>query len=286
MAKRRVISSESPPSNLVVTLEVAKQKIQEQINKGKNIQNTSLTSEQAVQEAQANLSKWKDYVYELLLRLFNNGTIAHEFLNSYGPMMMVSNLSDSIYNFQNDIQAKLVDLESIYERLDLINVSTSQINDAEVSKDEKNSSQNIFIVHGHDESTKAIVARYIAQLGLNPIILHEQAGQSRTLIEKLEHYSDVGYAIVILTPDDMGYSKVTPDNISPRARQNVICELGYFVGKLGRNRVAVLYIEGVEIPSDFSGVEYIPYDSTGGWKMLLAREIKKSGVSVDMNRAI
>ena len=110
----------------------------------------------------------------------------------------------------------------------------------------------IFIVHGHDNEAKAEVARFVERLGFQAIILHEQVSRNRTVIEKFEANSDVSFAIVLLTPDDEGGKKGDP--AKPRARQNVVLELGYFVGRLGRDKVCALKRGEVEIPSDFNGV--------------------------------
>ncbi|MDC7705385.1 nucleotide-binding protein [Vogesella indigofera] len=147
-------------------------------------------------------------------------------------------------------------------------------------------SKKIFLIHGHDNGTKETVARFISQLGLEPIILHEQANQGRTVIEKFEDHSDVGYAIALITPDDTGSSNKDPDNVQHRARQNVIFEFGYFIGKLGRHKVMGLVKGDIEVPSDYSGVLYIPIDESGAWKFLLLKELKMVGYDVDANNAI
>jgi hypothetical protein len=149
--------------------------------------------------------------------------------------------------------------------------------------------KRIFVVHGHDEAAKESVSRFVEKLGLEALILHEQPNRGRTVIEKFEDYSNVGFAVVLLTPDDMGVAKELadkPDKWKPRARQDVIFELGFFSGKLGRSRVCVLYREGVEIPSDYHGVIYVSMDSGDGWRLKLAKEIKSSGINIDLNRAV
>jgi predicted nucleotide-binding protein len=145
-------------------------------------------------------------------------------------------------------------------------------------------SRKVFLVHGHDEAVKLAVARFLEKLGLEPVILHEQPNKGQTVIEKFEANSDVGFAVVLLTPDDEGRA-ATGKDLRPRARQNVILELGYFIGKLCRPRVCALYKEGVELPSDIHGVIYVPYDGAGGWRLELARELKAAGIDVDLNRA-
>src|SRR5918999_4506459 len=109
------------------------------------------------------------------------------------------------------------------------------------------------------------------------MILHEQPSRGQTLIEKFEQ-STIGarYAIVLLTPDDLGGK--AGEGLRPRARQNVILELGFFLGKLGRSRVCALFMEGVELPSDYSGVVYVPVDSSGAWRLILAKEMKGAGL--------
>jgi predicted nucleotide-binding protein len=142
----------------------------------------------------------------------------------------------------------------------------------------------VFIVHGHDDLAKLTLARFIEQIGLNPIILHEQASSSKTIIEKIESYGDVGYAIVLYTPCDVG-SKAGEEN-KPRARQNVVFEHGYFIGRLGRSKVTALVKGGVETPNDISGVVYIDLDDRGAWKMDIAKELQHAGYTVDLSRAL
>jgi predicted nucleotide-binding protein len=150
-------------------------------------------------------------------------------------------------------------------------------------KEPQNMNPKIFIVHGHDELAKVTVARFIEQIGLNPIILHEQASSSKTIIEKIESYGEVGFAIVLYTPCDVGAKNGEEQN--PRARQNVVFEHGYFIGRLGRSKVAALVKGKLETPNDISGVVYIDLDERGAWKMDVAKELREAGYSVDLSRA-
>lgn len=142
--------------------------------------------------------------------------------------------------------------------------------------------KKIFVVHGHDNEAKQTVARFLEHLKLEPIVLHEQASEGRTVIEKFEVYADVGFAVVLLTPDDVGAVASEPANLKPRARQNVVLELGYFLAKLKRNRVCALYKKGVEIPSDYQGVLYVELDSAGGWTLKLAQELAAAAIPIDL----
>jgi predicted nucleotide-binding protein len=146
-------------------------------------------------------------------------------------------------------------------------------------------SRKVFVVHGHDEAAKETVARFLERIDLVPIILHEQIDLNRTIIEKFEDNADVAYAVVLLTPDDVGASKLNPQNQMARPRQNVIFELGYFIGRLGRKKVCALKKGDIEILSDQSGVLYREMDQAGSWKIRLAREINAAGITVDLAKA-
>ena len=141
----------------------------------------------------------------------------------------------------------------------------------------------VFIVHGHDEAPREMVARFISLMGLEPVILHEQANRGMTIPEKLIAYSNVGFAVVLLTPDDEGRA-VTEKEAKPRARQNVVLELGYFVGKLGRESVCALVKGDPEMPSDYVGVVYTKFDDAGAWKQKLAQELQAVGYEIDWNK--
>lgn len=137
----------------------------------------------------------------------------------------------------------------------------------------------VFIVHGHDDLAKLEMADFIESLGLEPIILHMQASSGRTIIEKIEHYSNVGFGIVLYTPCDVG-SKSGALNGNYRARQNVVFEHGYLMGKLGRSRVAAVVKDTIETPNDISGVVYVPLDAQNTWKEELRKEMRSVGYQV------
>ena len=142
--------------------------------------------------------------------------------------------------------------------------------------------REVFLVHGHDDAARESVARFLEQLDFTAIILHEQANSGKTIVEKLEAHSKVAFAVVLLTSDDEGRKKGT-NTLVGRARQNVILELGYFIGLLGRPNVCALHRGDIEKPSDYLGVLFIPMDSTGAWKLQLAKEMKAAGLELDMN---
>lgn len=146
--------------------------------------------------------------------------------------------------------------------------------------------QDVFVVHGHDEASKQALARFLEHLGLRPIILHEQSNRGRTIIEKFEAHAEVQFAVIILSPDDVGRLTTEPDGeLAFRARQNVVFEMGYFIGRIGRHRVLPLKVGPVELPSDYAGVVYTDMDLPGAWKATLVRELKSAGFDVDANKA-
>lgn len=144
------------------------------------------------------------------------------------------------------------------------------------------SCNRIFIVHGHDEVSKLKIVRFIEESKLVPIILSEQPSNGRTIIENFEKNVNVRFAVVLMTPDDRIFTDDVSNKSIYRSRQNVILELGYFIGKLGRRKVCVLYKEGVEIPSDIHGILFTLMDDNDGWKLKLAKEMRSAGVPVQV----
>jgi predicted nucleotide-binding protein len=147
--------------------------------------------------------------------------------------------------------------------------------------------KDVFVVYGHNDEIKESVARTLEKLGLMPIILDEKPNENKTIMEKIEKYSSVDFAVIIFSPDDFAYPKgKSPSEGKFRPRQNVILELGYFIAKLGRNRVVVLYqkIDNFELLSDYSGVLYTIYDKTDEWKYRLADELKVHDPNIDKNK--
>lgn len=145
----------------------------------------------------------------------------------------------------------------------------------------------VFIVHGHNDASLQLCARFLEKLDVPFTILREQPNHGRTIIEKFVDYSDAAFAIVLFTGDDRGGPiDATYGEQRLRARQNVVLELGFFLGRLGRDRVCVLYEPGVEIPSDYSGVLFVEIDARQGWRLELTREMKAAGLQVDLNKAV
>lgn len=160
----------------------------------------------------------------------------------------------------------------------LTKIKTYEISDIMIKKNE------VFIVHGHDGEAESRTARFIEKLGFKPIILHEQASSGKTIIEKIEEYSNVGFGIVLYTPCDIGGKQGDIQNLQSRARQNVVFEHGYLIGKIGRENVCALVKGVLEKPNDISGVVYVQMDGENAWQNKIAKEMRKSGYDVDMNK--
>lgn len=156
--------------------------------------------------------------------------------------------------------------------------------DNEITENKTLDKTKVFIVHGHNNEIKQSIARFIEKLGFEAIILHEKTSAGKTIIEKLEHYSNVGFGIVIYSADDLGKKKDEQD-LKSRARQNVVFEHGYLIGKLGRENVcAIVEDSNIEIFADINGIVYITFDKNEGWKLKIGKELKNIGYSIDYNK--
>lgn len=228
--------------------------------------------------------KWDAFNIDFLKRVFNipDNDYKKEYENAYYMGNMFGS-DDIVKDEKKTIKLKIEKLESIIERLSIIPDEKQGI--LEITPQDKSSISNkIFIVHGHDSAIKEATARTLTKLGLEPIILHEQADGGRTIIEKFEeNSSEVGFAVILLTADDDGKAK-KETSYKSRARQNVVFEMGYFVGRLGRNRVFLLLAEGVEKPGDLDGIVYTPIDVHDGWKLKLVKELKACGYNVSADK--
>jgi predicted nucleotide-binding protein len=222
---------------------------------------------------------WEEYNYEWLKKNIGKA-VADETRGSLfiGPP---DSIAGKIKWHDENVTTHIRQLQSVIERLPLwMEEPAPTTPGIEVGADAP-----IFVVHGHNLGLAQEVARVLERAtGREAIILHEQANQGQTLIEKFEaHAGTAAFAVVLLTGDDEG-RKIGSVDLQPRGRQNVIFELGFFFGMLGRNRVMVLVDEGVEHPSDVSGLVYAVLDPAGAWKQALARELAAAEIAVDRAR--
>jgi predicted nucleotide-binding protein len=236
-------------------------------------------------------SAWNTLSEEVVLKAFGRNSDKHyAYLIAGAGSVRMGDQPAAWYESRRrkELGEKVAELSALISVLELeIEVAPAHLDSTPDAHSIALNSSEIFVVHGHDSELRNDTARFLQLLGLKPIVLHEQPNKGRTLIEKFTDHSAVGFAVVLLTPDDRGgENKQTYEELKHRARQNVIFELGFFLGKLGRNRVCALYREGVELPSDYAGVVYVQLDAAGAWRLALARELKSAGFHIDMNRAI
>jgi predicted nucleotide-binding protein len=290
MAKRPSRTSQRQPidpgePDLVVPRARLEEQLDDQIAKGCQLLDRQVTNDRDLSDAQADYYTWDEYNTTLLRRSFSTSKPAERY-SSMGAFVVggVSTFGEKLDDHRKDVARKIRRLESLKEQLSLYEVADPG-ETTPPPLPQRSFGQTVFVVHGHDEATKQEVARYLERVsGHTPTILHEQPDRGRTIIEKFEdHAGEAGFAVVLLTADDEGGVRGS-DAMKPRARQNVVFELGFFIGALGRSRVAVLYGDGVELPSDISGVLYKPL--SGDWKLELARELKAADIEIDLNRVL
>lgn len=271
VARKKVSTQQNSVCELIISREDMKNKIQERIQKGLSLYQRSINNSSDLDDFLAEYRKWSDFNAELLKRSFTNEDFKAEYDgNGYiGTFMMDPSLGQQINDSKDRLQNKIRKLESIMERLELITISSSIVDEVTTTKSTSAvKTKKVFIVHGRDEISKTNLEVFLREIGMEPIVLHRQADVGQTVIEKFEANSDVGFAFILLTPDEIAY--LSPEDSLPdderqkelRARPNVMFEFGYFVGKLGRSKVCCLYTGDVVIPSDLNGLIYKKYTSS------------------------
>lgn len=262
-------------SSLTVSRDEAASTLTERIGAGEELLSEGKTlGDEAAHEAWSlTRRRWVNLTVEALRHVYADDDQAAEFNRSAYPQVSIGGgFPDWRRNLEWDLRyvtSAVNTLESLRERLRFATegaTASRQVAQAAPTQ----GPESIFIVHGRDHGARDTVARFLERAGdrgYDPVILDEQASRGRTLIEKFEeHASDARFAVVLLTGDDVGGLKGVAEQ-RPRARQNVIFELGFFFGVLGRDRVAVLHESALEIPSDVDGLAYIPFD--GDWQQRL-----------------
>lgn len=235
-----------------------------------------------VSSSDPDFEAWHTKTERFLIKYFGNDSFEHKkFKNTlFSLMVWTSETTESDYIavcIEDLKTTKAVLLTYLEEMEEEENTMLS-----ENSVPFNSTFEKIFIVHGHDGELKQSVARIIEKQGIEAIILSEQANQGRTIIEKIEDYSDVSGAICLFTADDLGRAKNNSDDL-PRARQNVVFEAGYFMGKLSRSNVVIIAEKGVEIPSDMQGIVYTDKDN---WEFDVLKELKAMGYDINLNKLL
>lgn len=292
MATRKKTTSEPKlPAELLISRDDAKSRLQERIQKGLELKQAQINSREALDVAKNEYSKWNSFNAELLKRIFSTEELADEYSRAIGVYAMFeSSLGEKIAVLYKDIDQKIHRIDSIIERLELIpltNAAAPMATQENIPHRPPAKTNKVFVVHGHDEIAKTNLEVFLHEIGLEPVVLHRQADEGLTIIEKFEKYSDVGYAFILLTPDEISYIKADESKDDDarqkeyRARPNVIFEFGYFIGKLGRSRVCCLYTGDVSLPGDVSGMIYKKFaNSIEEVAYSIIKDLKASGYAI------
>jgi energy-coupling factor transporter ATP-binding protein EcfA2 len=237
-------------------------------------------------------TEWAQNVQSALRRLYGAKSEQLKAFSAvqYGPIMFTSDTPDSVFEraFMEGVKSAQAIIRSAVREFEDYELQSPggglQSGEMLQSEAAERPSRRIFVFHGHDNEMKEAVARFLERLGFDAIILYERASGGDTIMEKVERNFDVQYAVILLSPDDIGAVNNKPGELQPRARQNVVLELGYFIGRLGRSGVCAVVNGPLEIPSDFDGVVYVPYKGED-WKIQLVKELKHRGFAIDANKA-
>jgi len=284
-------SAKSPDSSsrplLSISLEDFHSTMQERISAGEETKNLLQTihTESELDDWQGRFTNWDDYNHEWLQSAEQTGVWATEYLKSWGIQFASlggpTRLRDRVERSESEIQSKIQRLQSIDNRASLAGMPRPTVPPSSPAGSQVDKAE-VFVVHGRDEAARERVARFIDRLKLKAVILHEQSNRGRTLFEKVLDHAPAAFAVVILTPDDIGYLAGHPEEAAARSRENVVFELGLFIGLLGRTRVVVLKHPTVSAPSDIEGLVYIELDDKGAWEAGLARELRSAELPVDV----
>jgi predicted nucleotide-binding protein len=294
MATKRVTQQTTPmPLKLIQPRDEAKNRLGERIEKGLELKQRKVDTREAYDLLLKDYQKWDAFNKELLKQLFSTDELAKEY--SYFGVAAIAmrepSLGEKIADAFKKVDNKIHRIDSIIERIELIPIDETKVSDLVTPSDNSTEKQprtkKVFVVHGRDEIAKTSLEVFLHEIGLEPVVLHRQADEGMTIIEKFEKHSDVGYVFILLTPDEVAYlasEDGKPDserNKEFRARPNVIFEFGYFIGKFGRSRVCCLYTGNVSLPSDVNGIIYKKFDkSIEEVAYSVIKDLKASGYAI------
>lgn len=279
MTTRKKTIPEKPKTILIKPREVFRKELIDRIEIGNQTLLRQIKTMEQLTQLNHDIANWDDFNEELIKRAFNNQNNEYHYkyiqvnqmmgIMDYARGVNVNSFEYKLSEAKQKITNCLTILNRLVDKLPLIDQDGAIFPYQTAVRNFYNCG---FIVHGHNDSIKFEVARYIEkEIKRKVIILHEEPNKGQTIIEKFENNSTVDFAITIWTADDIGKAKEATD-YQNRARQNVVFETGFFIGALGRQNVVVLVEDGVEIPSDYSGVIFISL--AGNWKHDLRKEIE------------
>jgi predicted nucleotide-binding protein len=286
-------SSNESPLALKVSRERAEEILNKQADAGETILANAATVVPGSPKHEAwnhGRTRWIDVTVAAANSLFTTSAPADEFEHAAHPLMVINAGPREDFGWEKEAVGKGVNkLHSLRERLEYIEAPQDATARSAAVRAAPTEDAHVFVVHGHDDARKTEIARTLEKAGEHPVtILHEKPEQGQTLIEKFEkHAGQAGFAVILLTWDDVGGPRPREGedhDLYPRGRQNVVFEMGFFFGALGRRYTTVLYEEGVELPSDIDGLVYIPLDDGGVWKYKLVTELKAAGLNFSLDK--
>ena len=290
MAKRRVTpATDNRPTELILSKEEFNIALDDRISLGQKLHERNITTTDEFDKLKEDYYDWSDFNLEYLKHSFNKEQ--NEYRKNYddtgsfffGIIGGRQSPAEELKEFKEKINSKVKNLKQLRAKTGLLKQSSDVVVTESKKAIELDKSQ-VFIVHGHDDEAKSKTARFVEKLGFEAIILHEKASGSKTIIEKIEEYSNVGFGIILYTPCDIGAKQTDKPDLKSRARQNVVFEHGFLIGKIGRSNVCALVKGNIETPNDISGVVYVSMDSADAWRYAIADEMKKAGYIVDKNK--
>ena len=288
MAKKVTRESIETATYLKISISDFQNDLTERIKIGNDLISKHIKTNDDFEKLEYDYSSWSDYNSEYLKQKFTNPNSEYKKSydqagNSYFVIISRNGGDDPLGELRSRIKSKISNLSKLVEKAALFPTFIDETPGA-LNKNSKDGidRNSVFIVHGHDDLAKSQTARFLQKIGLNPIILHEQPSSGKTIIEKIEEHSNVGFGLVLYTACDIGANKNQKDNLKNRARQNVVFEHGYLMGKIGRNNVCALLKGEIEIPNDISGIVYVNMDEEDAWNLKIARELKRAGYAINL----
>ena len=298
--------AETTLPKLRVSREEARQKIQTRIEKGQQLSERLTNDELDKVGMEAN--NWSAYNINLLRKLFDTPAPVDEYTQFFYNRPTLEEMENilkssphpssidryQLYECRSNMNNSINSLKTICDQLELYDEPSETPQHTSGNKEVSDTPQHafgnkVFIIHGRDDGVKGDVALFVRDLGLKEIILDRQPNEGLiAILDKFEREAKkADFAIALLTPDDVGALKgEADDQLKPRARQNVIFELGYFMRALGRKKVCLLLKGELENPSDLSGILYVSMNSPNGWKLELAKEMKQAGLPIDPQKLL
>lgn len=253
--------------------EKADKLIEERIIAGENLLKHKITDIHYRKSEEKKFKVWNSENFEILKSIFKNNKVAKDYSSTgwFIENILITNLkhSEKIAKLDNEIKHKLDKLSSIKLSLGIF-----KFHEDTGMRDNR---KKVFFVHGTNCTTKTKVISFIEKLGLEPVILQDFIAGGKTLIEEIQTRSEINFAIVLLTPDNVG--GVRTGTLRFRSDQNVILELGIFVGLLGRENVCGLYSGNLQLPEDYHGFNYVKIDKTGNWQDQLVTELRNAKIN-------